>query len=213
VRGVDESVATLVATLDELGLAEDTVVIYSSDQGFYLGERGWYDKRWMYENSFEMPLIIRWPGVVKPGSRNKHLVQNLDHAPTFLEMAGAAIPADYQGQSLVPLLKGRDDMPWRDALYYHYYEHPGFHMVERHRGVSDGRYKLMHFYRFNEWEFYDLQNDPGEQTNQYANPQLADQVSRMKTKLDALAKQYRDNTDIAEIPAEEKRRIRPGEWE
>jgi arylsulfatase A-like enzyme len=213
VRGVDESVATLLTTLDELGLTENTVVVYASDQGFYLGDRGWYDKRWMYETSFEMPLIIRWPGVVKPGSRNKQLVQNLDHAPTFLDMAGAAIPADYQGRSLVPLLKGDNKSPWRDALYYHYYEHPGHHMVERHRGASDGRFKLMHFYRFNEWEFYDLEADPTEQTNQYHNPWYAAEVARMKIKLNELAEQYKDDTDISELPQEQKIKIRPGGWD
>jgi len=213
VRGVDESVATLTALLDELGLAQNTIVIYSSDQGFHLGDRGWYDKRWMYETSFEMPLVIRWPGVVKPGSRNRLLVQNLDHAPTFLEIAGLPIPDDYQGRSLVPLLKGKDTVPWRDALYYHYHEHPGFHMVERHRGVSDGRFKLMHFYRFNEWEFYDLEADPHEQANQYSNPWYAAEVERMSNKLDDLAKQYKDDTDISELADPEKRKIRPGEWE
>ena len=210
IRGVDESVTTLLATLDALNLTENTVVIYSSDQGFYLGDRGWYDKRWMYETSFEMPLIIRWPGVVKPGSRNRHLVQNLDYAATFLDIAGAAIPADYQGHSLVPLLKGMDDTPWRKALYYHYYEHPGVHMVERHRGVSDGRFKLMHFYRFGEWEFYDLDADPTEQTNQYANPWYAAEIARMKSKLDELAVKYRDDTDISELSDEQKKIIRPG---
>lgn len=210
IRGVDESVAALLTTLEELDLTEDTVVIYSSDQGFYLGDRGWYDKRWMYETSFEMPLIIRWPGVVKPGSCERRLVQNLDYAATFLDIAGADIPADYQGRSLVPLLKGKQDAPWRDALYYHYFEYPGVHMVQPHRGVSDGRFKLMHFYRFGEWEFYDLDADPQEQANQYDNPWYADVVARLKTRLDELAAQYADDTDISEIPDEQKKAIRPG---
>jgi arylsulfatase A-like enzyme len=211
IRGVDESVATLLATLDELGLAENTLVIYSSDQGFYLGDRGWYDKRWMYETSFEMPLIIRWPGVTQPGARCHKLVQNLDYAPTFLEIAGVDIPEDYQGRSLVPLLKDGGEAPWRGALYYHYHEHPGFHMVERHRGVTDGRFKLMHFYRFAEWEFYDLHADPQELANQYHNSTYAAEVARMKKQLDLLATQYRDDTDISEIPDAEKQLIRPGD--
>lgn len=211
IRGIDESVATLLATLDELGLAENTVVIYSSDQGFYLGDRGWYDKRWMYEPSFEMPLIVRWPGVIAPGTTSRQLVQNLDYAPTFLEIAGAPVPDDYQGRSLLPLLKGGADVAWRDALYYHYHEHPGSHMVEPHRGASDGRFKLMHFYRFGEWEFYDLDADPHEQANQYENPWYARDVTRMKGVLDRLAAKYADDTDLSELPDEKKREIRPGE--
>jgi len=211
VRGVDESVATLLATLEELGLDENTVVIYSSDQGFYLGDRGWYDKRWIYEPSFEMPLIVRWPGVTTPGSRNRHLVQNLDYASTFLEMAGAEIPGDLQGRSLVPLLRGEAPEDWRSALYYHYYEYPSVHMVARHRGIADGRFKLIHFYQFGEWEFYDLETDPQEQTNQYDNPWYAEVVARLKEELDALGAHYADETDFSEMPDAWKAEVRSGE--
>ena len=123
IRGVDESVGTLMSTLEELGLSENTVVIYSSDQGFYVGDHGWYDKRWMYEESLKMPLIVKWPGVTKEDSIDEHLVQNLDYAQTFLEMAGADQPEDMQGMSLVPLLRGHDPEDWRESIYYHYYEY------------------------------------------------------------------------------------------
>ena len=140
IKGVDESVGRLRETLKELGLDENTVVIYSSDQGFFVGHHGWYDKRWMYEESLKMPLIAAWPGVTKPGSRDTHLVQNLDYAETFLDIAGAPIPADMQGASLVPLLKGQNPPDWRKSIYYHYYEYPSVHMVPRHYGIRTERY-------------------------------------------------------------------------
>lgn len=197
VKGVDESVATMMGTLDELGLADNTVVIYSSDQGFFLGERGWYDKRWMYEPSLEMPLIVKWPGVTTPGSRNRDLVQNLDYAPTFLEMAGATIPADMQGRSLVPLLKGQSPNDWRDAIYYHFFEFPGIGMVARQRGVRTDRFKLIHFYQTDEWEFYDLDADPQEFRSQYDNPVYAKEVAALKQRLEQLRSQYADDSDIS----------------
>ncbi len=208
IKGVDENVARLMAQLEELGLTENTIVICSSDQGFYLGDRGWYDKRWMYDTSLEMPLIVKWPGVTEPGSRSHDLVQNLDYASTFLEIAGVGIPEDYQGHSLVPLLKGETPDDWRDAVYYHYHEYPGFHMVATHRGVRTDRHKLIHFYPFGEWEFYDLEADPQELTNQYENPTFAGTIAALKTRLDELAAQYEDDTDISEKPDEWKTRIR-----
>ena len=129
VKGVDESVETIRNTLEELGLDENTIVIYSSDQGFYIGDHGWYDKRWMYEESMKMPFIVSWPGVTKPGSKNIKLVQNLDYAQTFLDIAGAAQPEDMQGASVVPLLKGENPEDWRKSVYYHYYEYPSVHMA------------------------------------------------------------------------------------
>ncbi|MEM9493402.1 MAG: sulfatase, partial [Myxococcota bacterium] len=172
VRDVDESVGKLRATLAELGLDDNTVVIYSSDQGFYIGDHGWYDKRWMYEESLKMPLIVKWPGVTKPGARSQLMVQNLDYAETFLEMAGAEIPTAMQGASLVPLLKGQVPANWRRSIYYHYYEFPSVHMIPRHYGIRTERYKLMHFYQFGEeWEMYDLETDPDELTNIYGKEQ------------------------------------------
>ena len=208
IRGVDDNIAVLLNTLEELGLSENTVVVYASDQGFYLGDRGWYDKRWMHETSLEMPLIVRWPGVTTPGARNSQLVQNLDYAPTFLEIAGAEIPADLQGRSLVPLLRGDADTAWRDAIYYHYFEYPGFHMVPPHRGVRTDRFKLMHIYPFGDWEFYDLDADPMELTNQCENPWYAEQIAVLKTRLDELAQHYQDDTDTAERPLSWQQKFR-----
>ncbi|MEX0714855.1 MAG: sulfatase/phosphatase domain-containing protein, partial [Pirellulales bacterium] len=162
------------------------VVVYSSDQGFFLGEHGWYDKRWMYEESLRMPLIVRWPGVVRAGSVDEHLVQNLDFAPTLLEVAGLDIPKDMQGLSLVGLLKESVPEDWRTSVYYHFYEFPGVHDVRRHRGIRTDRYKLIHFYELDEWEFFDLREDPRELESVYDDPGRAALVAELKQ---ALAKQ------------------------
>ncbi|WP_338237727.1 sulfatase [Persicobacter diffluens] len=145
IKSVDDNVGRLLDYLDHSGLAENTVVVYTSDQGFYMGEHGWFDKRFMYEESFRTPLIVRWPAVIKPQSVNQELVQNIDFAETFLDLAGLDIPADMQGQSIVPLLRGKQPNDWRDHLYYHYYEYPGPHAVRRHEGVAGKRYKLYDF--------------------------------------------------------------------
>jgi arylsulfatase A-like enzyme len=208
VKGVDESVGTLMETLDELGLSDNTIVIYSSDQGFYIGDHGWYDKRWMYEESLKMPLIVKWPGVTKPGSKNEDLVQNLDYAETFLDLAGADIPNDMQGASLVPLLKGESPSDWRNSIYYHYYEYPSVHMVPRQYGVRDHRYKLIRFYQFDEWEFYDLEKDPDELVNQYENPEYSDEIEEMKVELERLRKHYADDSDVAVMPKQWQKDIR-----
>ncbi len=210
VKGVDESLGRLRATLKELDLDDNTVVIYSSDQGFYIGDHGWYDKRWMYEESLKMPFIVNWPGVTKPGSRDTHLIQNLDYAETFLDIAGAKIPADMQGHSLVPLLKGQSPKDWRTSIYYHYYEYPSFHMVPRHYGIRTERYKLMHFYRFgNEWEMYDLKTDPDELQNLYGKKGTAKLAADLKKQLRALQKHYEDDSDISEQPMEWQNKVRP----
>lgn len=208
VKGVDESVGTLMDTLDELKLSENTVVIYSSDQGFYIGDHGWFDKRWMYDESLKMPLIVKWPGKTKPASHSDAMVQNLDYAETFLEMAGAEIPADMQGKSLVPLLKGESPKDWRESIYYHYYEYPSVHMVPRHYGVRNHQFKLMRFYQFDEWEFYDLENDPDELTNQYSNPEYANQIAQMKQELERLRELYQDNSDVSVKPEAWQQEIR-----
>ncbi|MGC6425110.1 MAG: sulfatase [Lentimonas sp.] len=210
VKGVDESVGKLRATLDELGLADNTIVIYSSDQGFYIGEHGWFDKRWMYDESMKMPFIVSWPGVTKPGTRTGKMIQNIDYAETFLDIAGARIPVDMQGLSLLPLLKGETPQNWRDSIYYHYYEYPSVHRVPRHYGIRTGRYKLIHFYQFDEWELYDLKNDPDELVNIYENDAAADLVSAMKKKLYWLQGYYQDDGDVSEMPAEWKREMRNG---
>ncbi|MCA8996460.1 MAG: DUF4976 domain-containing protein, partial [Planctomycetaceae bacterium] len=209
VKGVDENVGRLLDYLKEAGLDKNTVVFYSSDQGFYLGDHGWYDKRWMYEESLKMPLIVRWPGVTEPGSRNTDLVQNLDYAETFLDIANTEIPDDMQGRSLVPLLKGDTPQDWRKSIYYHYFEYPSVHMVARHNGVRTDRYKLMHYYQFDEWEFYDLDNDPDEISNEYGNPNYADEIAKLKAELKSLEQQYGDDTDMSVMPKEWRQKFRP----
>ena len=210
VKGVDESVDNLQKTLEKLGLDKNTIVIYSSDQGFYIGDHGWYDKRWMYDESLKMPFIVKWPGMTKPGSRNTDLIQNLDYAQTFLELAGAKIPEDMQGASLVPLLKGQTPKDWRKEIYYHYYEYPSVHMVPRHNGIRSKRYKLMHFYQFkNEWELYDLKSDPDEMNNIYGDPKFAKVRKRMENRLQHLVDYYEDDSDTSVKP-ELIKKFRPG---
>ena len=210
VRGVDDSVGKIQDTLKNLKLDDNTVVIYSSDQGFYIGDHGWYDKRWMYEESLMMPLIVKWPGVTKPDSRSVQMVQNLDYAQTFLEMAGAEIPSNMQGRSLVPILKNGKVDDWRDSIYYHYYEYPSVHMIPRHYGIRTERYKLIHFYQFgNEWEMYDLKEDPDELTNIYGKADKKSLQKDLKEQLVAIRKFYDDNTDVSEKPDEWKNKVRP----
>jgi len=184
IASVDDNVGRLLAYLDDSGIADNTLVIYSSDQGFYLGEHGMYDKRWMYEESFRMPLMMRWPGNIAPGTEVTVLTQNIDFAPTFLAAAGIMPPADMQGMSLLPLLSGEAPSDWRDALYYHYYEE-GEHNVARHEGVRTARYKLIHYYDVDQWELFDLQRDPLELNSVYAAPEFtvikADLLGRLET--------------------------------
>jgi len=204
IASVDDNVGRMLDYLDDSGLAENTVVIYSSDQGFYLGDHGWFDKRFMYEESYRMPFMVRWPDVIKPGSVNENLVSNLDFAETFLEIAGANIPGDMQGHSLVPLFKGATPQDWQKSLYYHYYEFFGnrraAHMVRRHNGVRTQRYKLIHFYNLSEWELYDLKNDPREMTSVYADPKYAGVVSELKSEIARLQNQYKVPDDRGSVP-------------
>jgi N-acetylglucosamine-6-sulfatase len=198
VAAVDEGVGRLLDYLDEKGLSDNTIVVYTSDQGFYLGDRGWYDKRFMYEESLRMPLLVRWPTVVRPGSVCDDIVLNLDFAETFLDTAGVAIPAEMQGESMVSLLKGKSPSSWRDAMYYHYYEYPAVHMVPRHYGIRTKRYKLIHFYHdIDCWELYDLHKDPGEQVNVYEDPAYADTVTELKAALRELQAAYKDSEGLA----------------
>ncbi len=196
IRGVDDSVGRIMEYLAEQGLDQNTIVIYSSDQGFFLGEHGWFDKRWMYEESFRMPLIVKWPGVTAPGSTCERFVQNIDYAETFLEMANVRPPADMQGRSLVPLLKGQTSPDWRDSLYYHYYASDDIHQVARHNGVRTERHKLIHFYETNEWELYDLVADPDELTNLYPEQQDTPLVAGLKQELQRLEEFYQDDTAV-----------------
>ena len=190
VDSVDDSVGRILGYLEENGLAENTIVVYSSDQGFYLGEHGWYDKRWMFEESMRMPFLIRWPGKIKPGSRNKQLIQNIDYAPTFLEAAGVTVPKEIQGKSLLPLFTNVKEKQWRKNLYYHYYEHMTEHQVPRHEGVRGERYKLIHFYTDKEYNLFDLKTDPTEMTDLAKDPKYAQVLAKMKMKLAKARKLY-----------------------
>jgi arylsulfatase A-like enzyme len=188
VKAVDENVGRLLDYLDKQGLAENTVVVYSSDQGFYLGEHGWFDKRWMFDESLRTPLIARWPGVTKPGTESADMVSNVDFAETFLEIAGAAVPSEMQGRSLVPVLKGATPKDWRTSHYYHYYE-AGGHGVPIHYGVTTKSYKLIRYPApMDEWELYDLKKDPRELKSVFGRPEYAQTVKRLEKELSNLRK-------------------------
>jgi arylsulfatase A-like enzyme len=191
VQSVDDNVGRLMDYLKASGLDKNTIVIYTSDQGFYLGEHGWFDKRWMYEESFRTPLIVKWPGVTNKKIVTNSMVQNLDFAETILDMAGLPIPSDMQGKSFVPVLKGKQKGNVHDALYYHFYENQE-HKVAKHIGVRTDRYKLIYFYENNEWELYDLQKDQMEMHNVYNDPSYTKVKERMTKKLEELKKQYND---------------------
>ena len=195
VDNLDENVGRILAYLDETGLAKNTIVIYSSDQGFFSGEHGWAEKRWMYEESFRTPLLIRWPGTIKPGTRINALVQNIDLAPTLVTVAGITVPKEVHGRALQPVLSGTIPPDWRKDLLYTYYdggtpEARGDYNMPRHMGVRDDRYKLISFYDYNAWEFYDLKNDPRELNNVYDKPEFSKDIERLKTRLIALKAEY-----------------------
>ena len=206
-KAVDESVGRVLDYLDREGLAENTVVIYASDQGFYLGEHGWFDKRWIFEESLRTPLLVLWPGVAKAGSTTRDIVSILDIAPTFLEAAGVHIPAEVQGKSLIPILKGQTPDDWRKSFYYHYYEHPGPHSVRRHYGVVTDRYKLVHFYEpgGGYWELFDLKTDPKELTSVYGKAEYAATQTELTNELTRLRKDLKvpdpDPPETAIAPA------------
>ena len=193
VKSLDDNVGRVLDYLEEHDMLDNTLVVYTSDQGFYMGEHGWFDKRFMYEESFNTPLIMRLPKGFDTRGEITEMVQNIDYGPTFLDLAGVEVPDDMQGVSLLPLLKGEHPADWRDALYYHFYEYPAEHSVCRHYGVRDDRYKLIHFYNdVDEWELYDLQEDPTEMHNIYGKPGTEDIASAMMVKLKALQEQYDD---------------------
>lgn len=192
IKGLDDSVGRILKYLDDTGLATNTIVIYSSDQGFFLGEHGWFDKRWIFQESARAPLLIRWPGTIQPGRTNQDLVSNLDFAETFLQIAGQPVPANMQGRSLLPIFHGVTPADWRTAFYYHYYEYPADHHVRPHYGVITGRYTLAHFYwpDVDYWELFDRQKDPGEMRSVFGDPAYADvqtnlmrEVTRLRAEL------------------------------
>ena len=207
ISSVDDNVGRVLDYLDNNGLAENTIVVYTSDQGFYLGEHGWFDKRFIYDESFKTPLLIRWPNEIKPGTTEEEMVQNLDFAQTFLEAAQIKAPDDMQGESLMPLLKGQSDKWNRDAVYYHYYEYPSVHMVKRHYGIVTKEYKLAHFYYdVDEWELYDRIKDPKELNNVYDDPDYADVVTKLKKELEALRVKYKDSKELDEKYIEQSKK-------
>ncbi len=197
VRAVDDSVGRVVEALRSEGLDENTIIIYSSDQGFYMGEHGWFDKRWIYEESVHMPFIIQWPGVVPPGTRFAPFIQNIDYAETFVEMAGGQIPAGLHGRSIVPVLRGQTPADWRQSIYYHYYD-PG-HGVAKHYGLRTDRYTMAYFYETQEWELFDNAKDPAQLRSVYAELAYAQTVTDLKAELGRLRTQYGDSDAIAPV--------------
>jgi arylsulfatase A-like enzyme len=200
IKSVDENVGRILDFLREEDIEKNTIVVYTSDQGFYLGEHGWFDKRFMYEESLRMPLLIKYPEEIKPGAVCDDMVLNLDFAATFLDYAGVPVPDDIQGKSIRSLLKGKSPKDWRKAIYYHYYEYPAVHMVKRHYGIRTDRYKLIHFYYdIDEWELYDLQEDPEEMNNLYSEPGYQEIVKDMKIKLKNLQQQFLEPLEEEQI--------------
>ena len=195
-RSVDENVGRLLDYLEANNLMENTIIVYTSDQGFYLGEHGWFDKRFIYDESFKTPLMVSWPSQIKPGQKSDALVQNLDFAQTFLDAANIPAPKDMQGQSLIPLMTGKS---WkRDAVYYHYYEYPAEHMVNRHYAIVTKQYKLIHYYFSTDaWELIDRKKDPLELKNVYNDPAYASIRKTLHRQLDALRLKYKDNSTIS----------------
>jgi arylsulfatase A-like enzyme len=212
IASVDDNIGRMLEYLDKNDLAKNTIVVYSSDNGFFLGDHGWFDKRFMYEESLRVPLLVRWPGVTKPGTVNTDIVSNIDFPETFLDAAGIAVPSDMQGRSLVPVLKGETPKDWRKSFYYHYYEflekQGTPHMVKRHYGVRTDRYKLVHYYQVGDWELFDLQKDPQEMKSVYEDPAYASIVKELKTELDRLRAELKvpDDSKIGGHPNPEQQK-------
>ncbi|MFT5126431.1 MAG: arylsulfatase A-like enzyme [Rhodothermales bacterium] len=211
IDSVDDAVGAVLDYLEEAGLAENTIVIYSSDQGFYLGEHGWFDKRWVYEESLRTPFVARWPGTIKPGRKNSDIVSPLDFAQTFLDIAGAPDPGDMQGRSLLHILQGNTPKDWRQTMYFHYYEFPGAHSVRRHYAVVDRRYKLIHFYgkELDMWQLIDLKADPLETKNFYDNPEYKTVQAKLHSELDRLRAEYKVPHDPGAEPKKPKAPKKP----
>jgi arylsulfatase A-like enzyme len=197
VQSVDDNVGRLLDYLAANGLRENTVVIYTSDQGFFLGDHGMYDKRFMYEESLKMPFLVSWPGMIKPGSTQGAVAVNCDFAPTFLDIAGLAVPSDMQGRSLVPLLRGQRPADWRTGMYYRYYHDPGHHNTRSHYGVRTETHKLIYFWKKDQWECFDTIKDPAELNNIYNDPAAKDIVAKLKAQLFQLKKEFKDDDQFA----------------
>ncbi|MEN8153094.1 MAG: sulfatase/phosphatase domain-containing protein [Acidobacteriota bacterium] len=205
IASLDDNIGRMIDYLKGNDLYEDTLIIYTSDQGFYLGEHGWFDKRFMYEESHRMPLIIKAPGQ-KKGKVSSDMVLNLDFAPTILDYAGVKIPGDIQGKSLKNIIQGKTPADWRRSVYYHYYEHPSPHNVKRHYGIRTSRYKLIHFYYdIDEWELYDLKKDPQEMNNVYNNADYQNIIIELKEELQKLRKKYKDTDETKFLPGKNRK--------
>jgi len=192
-NSLDRNIGEILNYLDKAELSKNTIVIYASDQGFYLGEHGWFDKRFMYEESLKTPFIVRYPDKVKAGSTINNIVANIDWAPTLLDIAGAKVPADIQGKSFWPLLKGNKTGKPDKPVYYHYYEYPGPHLVNPHFGIRTNQYTLIRFYgKLNYWELYDVKKDPGELKNLADLKEYAPVMANLKKKLSAATHEYKD---------------------
>lgn len=199
IASVDENVGRVLDYLEANGLMENTIIVYTSDQGFYLGEHGWFDKRFIYNESFKTPLLVAWPGKIKAGTKSDEMVQNLDFAQTFLEAAGVPAPTDMQGESLIPILTGNEDKWTRDAVYYHYYEYPAVHMVKRHYAIVTKEYKLVHYYfDVDEWELIDRLKDPNEMKNVYEDPAYTDIKKDLHARLEQLREKYGDSSELSQ---------------
>jgi arylsulfatase A-like enzyme len=192
VQSVDDSVGKLMDWLDANGLRENTLVIYTSDQGFFLGDHGLYDKRFMYEPSLKMPFLARWPAGIRPGMTSDALANNTDFAATFLELAGVPVPAEMQGRSLAPLFTGGAPADWRHEIYYRYYHDPGHHQTRAHYGIRTDTHKLIHYWKADQWEFFDLVNDPDELKNLYGSPATQPLVAELKVRLAKLKRDLGD---------------------
>lgn len=192
-KSLDDNVGRVLDYLKEHDLLDNTLVVYTSDQGFYMGEHGWFDKRFMYEESLNTPLVMHLPKGLKARGDISQMVQNIDYSPTFLDIAGVEVPEDMQGVSLLPLLRGEQPEDWRDQIYYHFYEYPAEHAVKRHYGVRTDRYKLIHFYNdIDHWELYDLQADSTEMDNLYGKPGMEEVTADMRQRLKKAQEQYDD---------------------
>jgi arylsulfatase A-like enzyme len=198
IASIDDNVGRLLDFLDREGLRDNTLVIYTSDQGFFLGDHGWYDKRFMYEESIRMPFLVRWPGVTAPWTVQSAMALNIDFAPTFMEAAGLPVPADMQGRSLVPLLRGIRPDDWRRSMYYRYYHDPGDHNTRAHYGIRTETHKLICFWKKEQWECYDLVRDPLELSNVYSDPAYASVVGDLQQELFRLKKEVKDEDQFAD---------------
>jgi arylsulfatase A-like enzyme len=211
VKGMDRQIGRMLDYLGNQNLLDNTLIIYTSDQGFFLGENGWFDKRWMDEVSSRVPLLIQWPKRIPAGTSTSTLVQNIDYAPTILNAAGIEPVAPMHGVSLLPLAENQDHN-WQRDLYYHFYEKPGFHGVARHYGIRTERYKLIHYYQNNEWELYDLLEDPQDEINLYGDPRYKELERDLKSRLEILRADYQVPEDDPEAPWYHGPLVRFLEW-